>query len=88
MSLVSQQNKTIQQQSEQTQPSKQKQEKPLQFIKEVELLRLTEDRKDLSTSTSTIEDPQDKMMRQAQGKNPTTGQSTKSVSTRSMSLEI
>ena len=44
-----------------------------------------EDRKDLSTSTSTIEDPQDKMMRQAQGKNPTR-QSTKSVST--MSLEI
>ena len=32
---------------------KQKQEKPLQFIKEVELLRQTEDRKDLSTSTST-----------------------------------
>ena len=28
------------------------------------------------------------MMRQAQGKNPTTRQSTKSVSTRSMLLEI
>ena len=67
---------------------KRKQEKPLQFIKELELLHQTEDRKDLSTSTSTIEDPQDKMMRQAQGKNPTTRQSTKSVSTRSMSLEI
>ena len=57
----------------------------MQFIKEVELLYQTEDRKDLSMSTSTIEDPQDKMMRQAQGKNPTR-QSTKSVST--MSLEI
>ena len=44
-----------------------------------------DDRKDLSTSTSTIQDPQDKMMRQAQGKNPTR-QSTKSVST--MLLEI
>ena len=54
-------------------------------FKEVELLHQTEDRKDLSTSTSTIEDPQDKMMRQAQGKNPTR-QSTKSVST--MSLKI
>ena len=68
---------------------KRKQDKPLQFIKEVELLRQTENRKDLSTSTSTIEDPQDKMMRQAQGKNPTTRQSTKSVSKytiKSMSL--
>ena len=36
-------------------------------------------------STSTIEDPQDKIMRQTEGKNPTR-QSTKSVST--MSLEI
>ena len=36
-------------------------------------------------STSTIEDPQDQMMRQAQGKNPTR-QSTKSVSI--MSHEI
>ena len=51
----------------------------------MELLHQTEDRKDLLTSTSTIEDPQDKMMRQAQGKNPTK-HSTKSVST--MSLEI
>ena len=51
----------------------------------MEILHQTEDRKDLSTSTSIIEDPQDKMMRQAQGKNPTR-QSTKSVST--MSLEI
>ena len=64
---------------------KQKQDKPLQFIKEVELLHQTEDRKDLSMSTNTIKDPQDKMMRQAQGKNPTR-QSTKSVST--MSPEI
>ena len=30
-----------------------------------------EDRKDLSMSTSTIEDPKEKMIRQAQGKNPT-----------------
>ena len=59
---------------------KRKQDKALQFIKEVELLCQTEDQKDLSTSTSTIEDPQDKMMCQAQGKNPTTRQSTKSVS--------
>ena len=51
----------------------------------MELLHQTEDNKDLSTSTSTIEDPQDKMMRQAQGKNPTR-QSTKSLST--ISLEI
>ena len=42
------------------------------------MLQQTESRKDLSTSTSTIEDPQEKMMRQAQGKNPTR-QSTQSV---------
>ena len=38
-------------------------------------------------STSTIEDPQHKMMRQAQGKNPTR-HSTKSVSRSTISLEI
>ena len=63
---------------------KQKQDKPLQFIKEVKLLKQMEDRKELSTSTSMIEDPQENMME----KNPTR-QSTKSVSSRStMSLEI
>ena len=67
---------------------KRKQDKPLQFIKEVELLRQTEDRKELSTSTSTIEEPQEKMMRRAQGRTPTR-QSTKNVSRCStMSLEI
>ena len=66
---------------------KRKQDKPLQFIKEVELLRQTEDRKELSTSSSTIEDPQEKMMRRAQGKTPMR-QSTKSVSRSTMSLEI
>ena len=53
----------------------------------MELLQETENRKDLSTSTSTLEDPQEKMMRQAQGKNPTR-QSTQSVSRSTMSLEI
>ena len=40
---------------------KRKQDKPLQFIKEIELLRQTEHRKELSTSTFTSEDSQEKM---------------------------
>ena len=48
---------------------KQKQEYPLQFIKEVEMLQDTEERKELSTLTEVEgETAKDKMIRHTQGK--------------------
>ena len=58
---------------------KRKQDRPLQFIKEVELLKETETRKELSTSTEVEgEGVEDRMVRRATGK--PTRQDTKTVS--------
>ena len=58
---------------------KRKQDRPLQFIKEVELLKETETRKELSTSTEVEgEGAEDRMVRRATGK--PIRQDTKTVS--------
>ena len=58
---------------------KHKQDQPLKFIKEVEMLKETEDRRELSTSTEIEgEGHEDKMVRRATGQ--PTRQDTKTVS--------
>ena len=55
-----------------------KQDQPVQFIKETELLRQMEDRKELSTSTKVRGEGKKKIKRRAQGE--PTRQDTKDVS--------
>ena len=58
---------------------KRKQDQPLKFIKEVEMLKETADRRELSTSTEMEgEGPEEKTMRRATGQ--PTRQDTKTVS--------
>ena len=66
---------------------KRKQDQPLKFIKEVEMLKETADRRELSTSTEMEgEGPEEKMMRRATGQ--PTRQDTKTVSRARLDVDV
>ena len=66
---------------------KRKQDQTLKFIKEVEMLKETADRRELSTSTEMEgEGPEEKMMRHATGQ--PTRQDTKTVSRARLDVDV
>ena len=66
---------------------KRKQDQPLKFIKEVEMLKETADWRELSTSTEMEgEGPEEKMMRRATGQ--PTRQDTKTVSRARLDVDV
>ena len=66
---------------------KRKQDQPLKFIKEVEMLKETADRRELSTSTEMEgEGPEEKMVRRATGQ--PTRQDTKTVSRARLDVDL
>ena len=66
---------------------KHKQDQPLKFIKEVEMLKETADRRELSTSTEMEgEGPEEKMVRRATGQ--PTRQDTKTVSRARLDVDL
>ena len=66
---------------------KHKQDQPLKFIKEVEMLKETADQRELSTSTEMEgEGPEEKMMRHATGQ--PTRQDTKTVSRARLDVDV
>ena len=66
---------------------KRKQDQPLKFIKEVEMLKETADWRELSTSTEIEgEGPEEKMMRHATGQ--PTRQDTKTVSRARLDVDV